>query len=107
MHQLRREPVTPRSCYVRIRYKKASNANGLHAIRAGIRHCKVLAVLILYCEKGPGRWRKVILYHRGSLAEARRCLSNNRMNITVVSAESEYLYTVSTVLLKAKRTHTT
>jgi hypothetical protein len=43
-----------------------------------------------------------MLYHRGSLADALRCLSTNRMNMTVVIAESEYLRTVSTVLLKAK-----
>lgn len=39
--------------------------------------------------------RKIVSYCRGSLAEVRRCLSNSRMNMTVVSADNEYLCTIS------------
>jgi hypothetical protein len=39
--------------------------------------------------------RERVSYCRGSLAEVRRCLSNSRMNMTVVSADNEYLCTIS------------
>jgi hypothetical protein len=39
--------------------------------------------------------KKSVSYCRGSLADVRRRLSNSRMNMMVVSADNEYLCTIS------------